>query len=320
MPQIFTKPAAFRSALLCWYDASKRDLPWRVKAGRAAHAYRVWVSEVMLQQTRVAAVLEYYRRFMKRFPTIKALAAANEAEVLAAWSGLGYYRRARMMHAAARQIVADGGCWPQTSAGLRKLPGIGRYTAAAIASICFAEPVAVVDGNVERVLLRLEPAAEKDLWGAAQQLMDAARPGDFNQAMMELGATVCLPRSPLCTECPVRRWCGTRGEHRVAKPQERDRHEVALALASRRNKVALVQRAKDARLMPGMWELPQCTPNGHAPLLEVRHSITNTDYKVKVYADDAPADGCQWFAAATAATMPLTGLTRKVLRRLGYLS
>ena len=178
----------FRKNLLAWYDLHRRDLPWRA----SRDPYRVWLSEIMLQQTRVAAVIAHYREFLRRFPTVEKLAAAREASVLAAWSGLGYYRRARMMHAAAKLIVRDhGGKFPESEEGWRALPGIGRYTAAAIASIAFGEPVAVVDGNVERVLQRVAGTrlAGEELWTEANRLLDVNRPGDFNQAVMELGAT-----------------------------------------------------------------------------------------------------------------------------------
>src|SRR6202451_77773 len=199
----------FRRQLLAWYDRQARNLPWR----ETRDPYRVWLSEIMLQQTRVAAVIEHYREFLRRFPQVENRAKAREPSVLAAWSGLGYYRRARMLHAAAKQIVREGK-FPQTSTALRDLPGIGRYTAAAIASIAFAEPVAVVDGNVERVLQRLTGShlATPQIWQHAQQLLDPSRPGDFNQAMMELGATVCVPGEPRCLLCPVRKHCVTRGE------------------------------------------------------------------------------------------------------------
>src|SRR6266852_2892744 len=200
----------WRRRLLPWYDRNRRDLPWRQNRDPS----RVWLSEIMLQQTRVAAVLDHYRRFLQRFPTVQKLAAARESSVLAAWSGLGYYRRARMLHAAAKVVVKKHqGSFPGTAAGLRDLPGIGRYTAAAIASIAFNAPTAVVDGNVERVLGRVfgDNLPEEDLWQAAENLLSRARPGDFNQAMMELGATVCLPRQPRCSICPVFDLCVTRG-------------------------------------------------------------------------------------------------------------
>src|SRR5579863_2545046 len=195
--------AGLRSRLLEWYERNRRDLPWR----RNPNPYSIWVSEIMLQQTRVATVVEHYRTFLNRFPTLLSLALAGEEEVLAEWSGLGYYRRARMLHKAA-QFVANQlkGNLPATSEELRALPGVGAYTAAAIASIAFGEPVAVVDGNVERVLCRMAgwelgsraggAALKKQIDALAGQLVDPARPGDFNQAVMELGATVCLPRSP----------------------------------------------------------------------------------------------------------------------------
>ena len=188
--------------LLAWYDTHQRDLPWRENRD----PYHVWLSEIMLQQTRVAAVIDHYRKFLRRFPTVQKLAAARKSSVLAAWSGLGYYRRARMMHAAAKAIVREyGGRFPETADSLRTLPGIGRYTSAAIASIAFGQPVAVVDGNVERVLQRLSGRrlAGEELWKAANGLLDKRRPGDFNQAMMELGAVVCTPRAPACLTCPI---------------------------------------------------------------------------------------------------------------------
>src|SRR5271166_6598830 len=183
---------AFQSTLLCWYDEHRRDLPWR----GTRDPYRIWLSEIMLQQTRVAAVIGHYRTFLERFPNVQALASASEDAVLAVWSGLGYYRRARMLHQAAQQIAEQhGGCFPRNSAALLALPGIGRYTAAAIASIAFAEPVAVVDGNVKRVLERFTGVdlTPPEIWQQAQALLANSRPGDFNQAMMELGATVCVP-------------------------------------------------------------------------------------------------------------------------------
>jgi A/G-specific adenine glycosylase len=201
----------FQRRLLAWYKLHRRDLPWR-----ASHdPYRVWLSEIMLQQTRVAAVLEHYHEFLRRFPTVEKLAAAREASVLAAWSGLGYYRRARMLHAAAKAVAREcRGEFPTNAEEWRALPGIGRYTAAAIASIAFDEPVAVVDGNVERALQRMsgKRLAGEELWQAANHLLDAQRPGDFNQAMMELGAVVCTPRAPACLTCPVVEFCATRGE------------------------------------------------------------------------------------------------------------
>jgi A/G-specific adenine glycosylase len=191
---------------LNWFRENRRELPWRSNR----HPYCVWVSEIMLQQTRVAAVLGHYGRFLRSFPTLRALAESDLEAVLAAWSGLGYYRRARAMHECARRLVAEHHAqFPMTAEQLRKLPGIGRYTAAAIASIAFEQPQAVLDGNVERVLWRLlgKPLARPQAWSTAQQLLDRRRPGDFNQAMMELGATICLPGRPNCAACPLHRWC-----------------------------------------------------------------------------------------------------------------
>jgi len=319
---ILQNPAAqrrFRRLLLAWFDRSKRDLPWR----GSRDPYRVWLSEIMLQQTRVAAAIDHYRKFLRRFPTLVHLARARESSVLTAWSGLGHYRRARMLHAAAREIVKDhAGRFPQTAEQLRKLPGIGRYTAAAIASIAFGEPTAVVDGNVERVLQRIagKNLSGEPLWQAAEKLLDHGRPGDFNQAMMELGAVLCLPRQPKCSLCPVHALCATRGEHARSAPAKRQRkREIHYALTVRRNQVLLVQRPSGAALMPGMWELPEISPNGARPWLTVRHSITTNDYSVRVFKDTAAAQNGQWISCSRIPRLPLTGLARKVLRAAGII-
>jgi A/G-specific adenine glycosylase len=342
---------AFRGQLLAWYDANARNLPWR----ESRDPYRVWLSEIMLQQTRVAAVIAHYREFLRRFPTVEKLARAREASVLAAWSGLGYYRRARMLHAAAKLVVRElGGQFPATVEGLRELPGVGRYTAAAIASIAFGEPVAVVDGNVERVLQRFSGRrmAGEVLWQTAEEWLDRQRPGDFNQAMMELGATVCAPRAPVCMTCPVVDLCATRGELAgAAKAPRQKKQEILYALDIRSNglrggKVFLVQRAGDARLMAGMWELPEVVlPAGaKAPFngareiaavkalrhpkigragsveacLTLRHSITVTDYTVRVWRMSAPSrvDG-KWIPVEKLSQVALTGLGRKILLKAG---
>jgi A/G-specific adenine glycosylase len=304
---------SFRSALLSWYDQHRRELPWR----RDRDPYRIWVSEIMLQQTRVAAVLDHYARFLQRFPTVQALSAARENSVLAVWSGLGYYHRARRMHQAAKVIANErDGSFPRSAEELLDLPGIGRYTAAAIASIAFDEPVAVVDGNVERVLQRLfgDSTGRDVTWQRAEELLDRKRPGDFNQAMMELGATVCTPRTPQCLICPVNSFCQTRGVEAAQPQPSGKREDVCYGLARRGNSVLLMQRPADASLMAAMWELP-----GLAPLLRVRHSITDTDYRVAVYAiSDTPKITCEarWFTAKQCDRLALTGLTRKILRRL----
>ena len=278
----------------------------------------------MLQQTRVAVAVERYGDFLRRFPTVEKLSRADSSDVLAAWSGLGYYRRARALHAAAQFIMKNhGGELPRQADALATLPGIGRYTAAAIASIAFDEPVAVVDGNVERVLVRFYGQPQRDSWIRASELLDRKRPGDHNQAMMELGATVCLPTRPLCTRCPIRRYCTTRGEFPMGKRVRRKKQRVAYALSIQDGLIFLVQRPANVALMPGMWELPPTQlRRSPVPLLKLCHSITNTDYVVFVFPRRAPARAKhgQWFSRAAAERLPLTGLTRKVLQKLAALT
>jgi A/G-specific adenine glycosylase len=320
----------FRRRLLRWYDRHARALPWRT--GKTPDPYRVWLSEIMLQQTRVAAVLAHYREFLRRFPTLRALAAADEHDVLAAWSGLGYYRRARLLHRAAQVVAREHrGKIPRSAEGLRELPGVGRYTAAAIASIAFGEPVAVVDGNVERVLARLAGRAlpPAETWLRAQELLAPRRPGDFNQAMMELGATVCLPDKPLCGRCPIAAACATRGELPRAASRPRRKQEVAYALARRNGSVRLIQRGSNESLMSGMWELPRSkwtvdsgqwterSATRGRPLMRLRHSITVNDYTVVVF--DEPSRAGTWVELSRLRDLPLTGLTRKILKRAGML-
>ncbi len=311
-----TASKCFQERLLQWFDHHKRDLPWR----RDRDPYRVWLSEIMLQQTRVAAVIDHYERFLRRFPTVEKLASARESSVLAAWSGLGYYRRARMLHAAARKIVKEHeGKFPSNTEELQSLPGIGRYTAAAIASIAFDQPFAVVDGNVERVLQRLQGKSlgSQELWRAAGELLSRQRPGDFNQAMMELGATVCLPRQPQCLLCPMSDLCTTRGElHLPGKGTRQTKRDIHYRLACRDGAIFLVQRSKTSTLMPGMWELPEiATPKNTTSALTLRHSITVTDYMVRVKLGPAPKGiKGHWIRKARVAGLPLTGLARKILR------
>jgi len=307
----------FRRLVLQWYDRHKRTLPWRGERD----PYRIWVSEIMLQQTRVNAVLEHYRRFLERFPKIEILARARESSVLAVWSGLGYYRRARMLHAAAKRVVKEyGGQFPDSAKCLRALPGIGRYTAAAIASIAFDEPTAVVDGNVERVLQRVSGtvATGEQIWAWANDVLDARRPGDFNQAMMELGATVCLPRGPLCTTCPVVQLCRVRGEtDNGREPSRQNKREISYVLGRQNGLVFLVQRPMTTSLMAGMWELPegQAGRGNKGTCLTLRHSITVTDYTVRVVQGKIPQDRQgRWVSVGRLMTLPLTGLARKILR------
>jgi A/G-specific adenine glycosylase len=314
-PWKFGRISRLCGPLLVWYDRSHRDLPWR----STRDPYRIWVSEIMLQQTRVAAVLLHYERFLRRFPTLRKLADAPESAVLAEWSGLGYYRRAGNLHAAAKIIARQrSGKFPQTAEQWRELPGIGRYTAAAITSIAFNEPVAVLDGNVERVLHRLLGCTRQkaNLWSAAERLLDHSRPGDFNQAMMELGATICLPAEPRCSGCPIRKFCRTRGQGGMPKRKLRRRkREIAYSLARRSGSILLVKRSKDHRLMPGMWELPEVAGDpAEKRLFSLRHSITVTDFTVHVLNDPHRQDG-KWIQTSRLSTLPLTGLTRKILRR-----
>jgi len=346
-----TKVAAMRSRLLEWYARNRRDLPWR----QSADPYAIWVSEIMLQQTRVAVVVERYQKFMARFPTLVSLALAEEQKVLALWSGLGYYRRARMLHKAAQFVASHfGGNLPERAEQLRVLPGIGAYTAAAIASIAHGERVAVVDGNVERVLCRVagwEAGSRKG--GGAQlrrkiedlagRLLDPARPGDFNQAMMELGATVCAPRNPQCLVCPLAAECKTRGEHKTPRRAPMMSRVVAYALSVRTGRargesrsantrgpgtreVLLEQRPAQVTVMPGMWELPTLLdPAVPAEELRMtlRHAIMQVNYYVRirtVFEDDvevmsATGGERRWVPLRDAAGMALTGLTRKVLTR-----
>lgn len=249
--------------LLRWYEASRRDLPWR----KTRDPYAIWLSEVMLQQTRVDTVVPYFERFLARFPTVQALAEAPVDDVLALWSGLGYYRRARLLHAGAREISRLGDL-PRDREGLLGVPGIGRYTAGAVASIAYGEPVGLVDGNVARVLSRLF-LIEDDMRRAgmrrAETLADAivARddPGAWNQALMELGATVCTPQRPACERCPVAAACRAHAEGRVAElpvlaPKKKPEPRRVQALVATRGGDLLVLRRKRDRLFGGLWEPP----------------------------------------------------------------
>jgi len=331
--------ADLRGDLLAWYDANRRDLPWR----RTRDPYAIWVSEVMLQQTRVAAVVERYETFLRNFPSVQALAHAAEADVLTLWSGLGYYRRARMLHKAAKAVVMEqDSVMPRTAAGLRQLPGIGVYTSAAVASIAYGEPIAVIDGNVERVVQRLagwgsdksEGQAElmRNIDGLANLLLDPTRAGDFNQAMMELGATVCLPKNPQCLTCPISSACKTRGEHPTPVRARMRSQDAAYALVVRsrykHREVLLDRRSDDQTVMPGMWELPVLRDTHVAATelrMTVRHAIMQVNYYVRirtVFEDDAealtlPSDRRRWIRLLDLDTLPLTGLARKVLFRAG---
>lgn len=324
-----TELAGFRRRLLRWYKGARRALPWR----RDHDPYRVWISEVMLQQTRVATAVSRYEQFLARFPGVSALAAASEQQVLAAWSGLGYYSRARNLHRAARAIVRAGD-FPRDYDALRRLPGIGDYTAAAVASIAFGLPHAAVDGNVLRVLARLTAetgeiatnGVRRRLRALAERLLDPAHPGEFNQALMELGATVCLPRRPRCKGCPLIGYCKARrlGVESDLPVRERrraaERIEKTLLVIVRRGRILLRQRPEEERRLAGFWELPELgqVPGARlaGPCGTFRHSITNHSYRMNVVAASvgrAPR-GFEWVPAAELERLPLTTAGRKALR------
>ena len=260
------KRAGVRRTLLAWFGRRARDLPWR----RTKDPYRIWLSEIMLQQTQVETGIPYYTRFVQALPDVHALAAADEQDVLRLWEGLGYYRRARHLHQAAKVVVETlDGRLPTTSEQWQQLPGVGRYTACAIASIAFGEVVAVVDGNVKRVLARLlavrqcvDDASTTDvLWQAAAALVSPTRPGAFNEALMELGATVCRPKQPNCDTCPVRRVCDARKDGCQADlPVRRLRkavphHQIVVAVIDKRGRFLIGQRPGDA-MLGRLWEFP----------------------------------------------------------------
>ncbi len=256
----------FTKRLLKWYAKQGRELPWR----GSADPYAVWVSEIMAQQTRLEAVIPYYERWMKRFPTIKALASARQRDVLNAWEGLGYYSRARNLHQAAQIVVQErGGKLPTDVEKLRKLPGIGRYTAGAIASLAFGLDEAVVDGNIKRVLARVfnveeavdGSAGEKRIWALAEEHLPHGKAGNFNQALMDLGAGICLPRQPRCEACPVEGLCkaralGVETERPVRKPKADIPHHTVTAAVIRKNGRVLIAQRPAKGLLGGLWEFP----------------------------------------------------------------
>ncbi len=330
-------PAAdtFHERLLDWYDRGHRALPWRISGPDGKpDPWHILLSEFMLQQTRVEAVVPYFLRFLKQFPDARSLAEASEADALAAWSGLGYYSRIRNLQRAA-QMVADR--FPPSYEGIRELPGVGPYTAAAVASIGFDLPYAVADGNVFRVMARFTADAgdiasqttRLRLTAAAQSFLDPSRPGDFNQAIMELGATVCLPRSPQCLLCPIAAQCQARQQGRQSElPVKRSKSPSAPAsldvIILERDvpdnpSVLLRQRTPDERRMPGFWELPALdavAPSGPPVRIgSFAHSIVNTRYQVQVWrgaASQTPA-GMEWFALNRLAEIPVTTVSRKAL-------
>jgi A/G-specific adenine glycosylase len=277
--------AALRRRLLAWYDAGHRPLPWRFPQ-RAADPYRVWIAEVLLQQTQVRAAIPYYLRFVERFPTLEALAAAGEDEVLALWSGLGYYARGRNLHAAAREALARHGALPASLEALRALPGFGPYTAGAVASIAFAIPAAAVDGNVARVLSRLflvagDPVSAKvraRLSVLAGALVHPERPGDLNQALMELGATICGKPAPGCARCPVAPLCAARaaGREREVPTARRRPARRALVLGCaivRRGDALLLARRPGRGLFGGLWAPPAAELGDADPAAALRSAL-----------------------------------------------
>uniref|UniRef100_UPI0035AFDEA1 A/G-specific adenine glycosylase n=1 Tax=Paenirhodobacter enshiensis TaxID=1105367 RepID=UPI0035AFDEA1 len=308
-------------ALLDWYDRQARDLPWRVSparraAGEQPDPYRVWLSEVMLQQTTVATVRDYFRRFTERWPDVGALAAAADADVMAEWAGLGYYARARNLLKCARAVANEhGGAFPRRAAALAALPGIGPYTAAAVASIAFDEAATVVDGNVERVVSRLWaveaplPGAKPELVRLAGRLTPAQRPGDHAQAMMDLGATICTPRAPVCALCPLDDVCAARARgiaaelpRKAPKPEKPTRHGLIYVARNARGDVFL-ERRPDRGLLGGMagfpgsdWgESPSPCPPFAAGWVEapsaVRHTFTHFHLVLRVFAAEVEGPG-----------------------------
>jgi A/G-specific adenine glycosylase len=296
---------------------SARDLPWR----RDRDPYRVWISEVMLQQTRVATVIPYYERFLARFPSIESLAAASEEDLLRAWAGLGYYSRARNLQKAA---VLMGGTFPGDYESIRALPGVGDYTAAAVASIAFDLPHAAVDGNVTRVIARLSNG-RGDVRTRAEALLDLDRPGDFNQAMMELGATVCLPRNPQCLLCPVSAMCearaaGTQNEIPQKKKNTVSRVERTLLIIRRGDRLLFWQRPATEPKLGGFWELPESKQLPDAvlgsELGRFRHSITNFDNIFTLFEAEIARKprGMTWLAPDKPLQSLFSTSTRKALR------
>jgi A/G-specific adenine glycosylase len=339
-------------SLVEWFLHHQRSLPWR----RSRDPYGVWVSEVMLQQTGVETVVPYYERFMRRFPEIGDLAGAEIDDVLALWSGLCYYRRARQMHAAAREIVSRGGRFPQRPEELAKLPGIGPYTAAAVASIAFGVRVPAIDGNVERVAARLlaletdprrQPGRD-EIRQTAAALIDAEEPGTTNQALMELGATICRPRRPRCGECPLVVGCraAASGEPENYPAARRRRTTVrcrrSVVIARQGGRILFFRRPDDSKLLAGLWELPWVDESDGRQLEEqlsrryggsweigepegtIRHAITFRSIEVRIREGTLREAGevregreARWLAPAALEGKPLSGLDRKVLRRAG---
>ncbi len=334
----------FQRALLDWYDCAHRELPWRAAPGQKPDPYRVWLSEVMLQQTTVKAVIPYFKAFTERWPTLKDLAAASREEIMAAWAGLGYYSRARNLHACAKIVRTRG--FPKTESELRALPGLGAYTAAAIAAIAFGQPASVVDANIERVIARLFaietplPAARTAIRALAAELTPQKRPGDYAQAMMDLGATLCTPRNPSCTGCPVSLFClaGAEGKPerfptrppKAQKPVRRGDAFVIVRSQADETSV-LLRRRKDKGLLGGMMEVPnsawlyggEARGAGTTPPGEwrsgrtVKHTFTHFRLELRVFAsvrnDAAAAFEGEWTPLDDLAGRGLPTVMRKAV-------
>jgi A/G-specific adenine glycosylase len=316
--------------LLAWYRTAHRDLPWRA----TNDPYRIWLSEVMLQQTRAQTAIPYYERFLARFPSADALAEAAEDEVLALWSGLGYYSRARNLLRAAKEIRSRG-TFPSDYESIRGLPGAGDYTAAAVASIAFGLPHAVVDGNVLRVVARVQNDASEigaastreRFRDIAQQWLHRKSPGDFNQALMELGATVCLPAAPACERCPIAAYCEARRAGTVSSLPVKIRKTTFVRIAEtvvvlkRGSRILLKKESDSAKRMAGFWTLPAPADLPEVrlaePVGEFRHTITRHHYRFTVYVSPfrGPVPpGMKWFETADLAKIPLSTTARKAQR------
>jgi A/G-specific adenine glycosylase len=338
---------ALTASLLAWYDRHRRAMPWRARAGQTPDPYRVWLAEIMLQQTTVATVGPYFEAFVRRWPDVAALAAAPRDDVLHAWAGLGYYARARNLHACAQAVANEfGGVFPDTEDGLRELPGIGPYTAAAIAAIAFGRRAVVVDGNVERVVARLHaiatplPKAKDEIRAALAPLVPVDRPGDFAQATMDLGATTCSPRKPRCLLCPWKLACrahaageAERYPVKLPKAKRPTRRAIAYVLADRAGAVWLRRRA-DEGLLGGMMEVPSSDWRAGAPSDKaaraaapaalawralpgkVRHGFTHFELELEVWiarARRADVAGGQWVPRDGLDGVALPTLFRKVV-------
>jgi len=333
----------FADRLLGWYDRSARVLPWRIapNSGGIPDPYRIWLAEVMLQQTTVAAVAGYFARFTERWPTVADLAAADDADVMAAWAGLGYYARARNLLACARAVVRDhGGRFPDSEAGLRALPGIGDYTAASVAAIAFGRAAVVVDANIERVIARHRlietplPMAKREIRSALAPLVPQDRPGDFAQALMDLGATICTPRGPACATCPLMDDCRARGRADIERlpvkpPKKAKPHRHGIAHWIERDGELWLVRRPDKGMLGGMRALPggewTDTRPAESGIVSVDHGFTHFDLTLTLVRREAPlerpdaaAEGLWWpIAELDAAGLPTLyrKLTDKMLER-----